>query len=637
MVLRPTVNCNQDCLFCSANETSGNVWTSSDAMLRQIARAARRGVQRVALSGGEPTLDKNLPHYVAAARRLGVPEVELVTNGTLLDRPARVQALAQAGLTHAFVSLHAHDEALSRRITQKRGDFARTVAAIEGLIERGVKTAINHVITSRNYRFLPDFVSFARERFAGRAGISFALVTPQYKALEHLELMPRMRDVRPWLERALERAIAIGQPAWVGSRQGIPPCQLGPHRALSDVLEHPEAARTEDAPQKVKAQVCERCRYRQVCTGVWKPYAARYGLEELVPFEGPPITQAERDEVWARKTEPWGLLSEVPSFLLDPVSAERELASESKLDGDGGGSDPQDYLPIHTRPFRVLLIGTGPRGRAIARTLGEGLALAAVCSPHAVEGDPELGGCPSYRDVHEALEGARPDAVIVAAPAGAHDAILRIAIEHACSSRAPILCTRPFESEAMAELAQARGVPLWVAHETLALPWPRGERLEATLCVTGIGAWGRRAIEACVEDALAIAWRVLGPEGAQPIRASFTGDSRPESLRVELARGELTLRFADDGRLARSAPQGTVQGALRGSVQIDGERIGLETGVHRLGPALRASLDAGAASTFAAAPEAIRIAQAARRATELCGAPFDRKGAPKHVASAGLR
>lgn len=37
LVLRPTVNCNQDCLFCSANETSDNVWTGSDRMLEQIS------------------------------------------------------------------------------------------------------------------------------------------------------------------------------------------------------------------------------------------------------------------------------------------------------------------------------------------------------------------------------------------------------------------------------------------------------------------------------------------------------------------------------------------------------------------------------------------------------------------------
>ena len=45
-MLRPTVNCNQDCTFCSANETSSNVWASREEMLRAIARTARRGIER---------------------------------------------------------------------------------------------------------------------------------------------------------------------------------------------------------------------------------------------------------------------------------------------------------------------------------------------------------------------------------------------------------------------------------------------------------------------------------------------------------------------------------------------------------------------------------------------------------------
>jgi len=28
---------------------------------------------------------------------------------------------------------------------------------------------------------------------------------------------------------------------------------------------------------------CRCCRYRDTCDGVWKTYAALYGLEELVP------------------------------------------------------------------------------------------------------------------------------------------------------------------------------------------------------------------------------------------------------------------------------------------------------------------------------------------------------------------
>jgi len=107
-------------------------------MLQAISRAARRGVQRISFSGGEPTLSRDLVHYVSAASRLGVGKIELVTNGVLLDDPRRVRALRDAGLTEAFVSLHAHDERLSSVMTQKIGDHAKSVKAIHNLNRRGV-------------------------------------------------------------------------------------------------------------------------------------------------------------------------------------------------------------------------------------------------------------------------------------------------------------------------------------------------------------------------------------------------------------------------------------------------------------------------------------------------------------------
>ncbi len=88
LVLRPTVHCNQDCAFCSANESTPNVWADPDAMRRAIARAAQRGVERISFSGGEPTLARELAGYIAVARRSGVRKIELVTNGVLLDREA---------------------------------------------------------------------------------------------------------------------------------------------------------------------------------------------------------------------------------------------------------------------------------------------------------------------------------------------------------------------------------------------------------------------------------------------------------------------------------------------------------------------------------------------------------------------
>jgi MoaA/NifB/PqqE/SkfB family radical SAM enzyme len=280
--------------FCSANESTPNVWAEPRAMMRAIARAAQRGVERVSFSGGEPTLARELPSYVRVARRAGIAKVELVTNGVLLDQPTRVDALVAAGLTHAFVSLHGHDEASASAATRKAGDFARTIAAIGHLVERGVITVVNHVIHAGNAALLERFVDTVWERFGGRVMISFAFVTPQYQALQHPELVPRLSEVAPYLARAAWRAIDLGQPFVIGSRQGVPPCQLGPFVGWSDLIHVAHEAQAEDAPQKVHGPGCTGCRFARYCTGVWRPYAARYGTDELIAPPGPPLGEPER-------------------------------------------------------------------------------------------------------------------------------------------------------------------------------------------------------------------------------------------------------------------------------------------------------------------------------------------------------
>src|SRR6185436_16265655 len=99
-----------------------------------------------------------------------------------------------------------------REATQKIGDFERTVKAIKLLLDAGVITALNHVITARNYPYMKEFVEFARREFGGRVKIAFSFVTPQFKALDNLEVMPRISEVIPYLKRAMYRALEIGQP-----------------------------------------------------------------------------------------------------------------------------------------------------------------------------------------------------------------------------------------------------------------------------------------------------------------------------------------------------------------------------------------------------------------------------------------
>ncbi|MCS6797979.1 MAG: radical SAM protein [Myxococcota bacterium] len=678
LVLRPTVHCNQDCVFCSADSTSENVWTRPERMLRAIARAAGR-VRRISFSGGEPTLDPALPEYVRAARRLGIPEVEIATNAVLLDRPGKARALAEAGLTHAFVSLHAPDETLSRSLTLKRDDFDRTVAGTRALLEAGVTVVINTVVTTRNLRLLADHVAFVHRAFEGRVALSLAWMTPQFRALENITLLPRYRDGMPHVRRALYRALRLGQPVHVGSRQGVPPCQLGEFEAWSDLPFLAHEGLAEDAHQKVRAPDCDRCRWARFCTGVWKAYAARYGLDELRPLPGPPLDEEGLRALHAvARPAPFGVprsFDEVPELLRH---RELELAGEQALlptpradEGRTPSGEPTVFPMVgRCRPNRVLLVGSAGRARRLARAMQavDRLALVAVASPHAPEtaGD-DFGGAPTFRDAIAALDEVRPDAVVVASATHTHAPIATAALERGIPALVEKpLCSGVKEAEALVQLARARRVPLWPAHAGLfaaglervlerarsarSLLWRRTVELASPDLPA---VWAQAALYETLVHPAALVAHVFGPGPIAVRRARWVGDHRPERIEIELEEGarSATVWFERSGRDALHVEAGDASTAIvwrriGTSVWLDdgsGERaLERDRGeIERMLAAFAAHvLDDTSGEVRVEpweGPLAMRLAGAMLDALREAGAPLDRPDAPRHASTPSLR
>ncbi len=667
LVLRPTVNCNQDCTFCSANETSANVWSSHEDMLRAIARGARRKIIRLSFSGGEPTLSKHLVEYVHCASRLGVPEVELVTNAVLLAKKEKVESLAKAGLTNAFVSLHAHDEALSLQSTQKVGDFERTVHGLKNLLDAGIKTALNHVISARNYPYLREYVEFVRREFDGKVKISFAFVTPQFMALDNIEVMPKLSLVMPYLKRAMYRAVEIGQPFIVGSRQGIPFCFLDEFRAWSDGLSLSNSALSEDAPQKQRGEVCDQCRFSQYCTGLWRPYVAKYGLDELRPVAGEQLGDAEVGTLrGGAMPEPWGVprtFDDIPEGL-----RERELETgPPEIESVPATEKLPEFVPHRTRPLRIAMLGSGRQARRLARSAleTEGISIDAVASPHATQADlQDFGGCPAYSDAALALEDMDAEAVIVAAATTAHDELTRIAIDRGV----PVLVEKPLtpsleEAEALRDYARAADARVAMAHnslyapgldEMLAVPLARPS-LSYTLRRTpsssdGMRTWSRAFLYETIYHVLALTGRACGGGIGEVVQTSYRGEGRPEQLRMQLLYGEstadITLEYTgtveedilslresgsrDERTWRRQGPSITI---ADGSSVREVERRGND--VQRMLASFR-DFSLGESAAVASIEESIDIMRTAGRVVEAfsdAGAPFKRATAPKHVAT----
>jgi GTP 3',8-cyclase len=161
-----TDRCNYRCTYCMPAEGNDphahDALLGEDAIVRLVEVFARRGVRRVRLTGGEPTVRKDL---VSITKRLAaLVDVVMTTNGHRLAELAA--PLAEAGLTGVNVSVDSLDAARFREIT-RNGDLARVIAGIDAARAAGLPVKVNTVaLDGFNQDELPALCEFAWERGA---------------------------------------------------------------------------------------------------------------------------------------------------------------------------------------------------------------------------------------------------------------------------------------------------------------------------------------------------------------------------------------------------------------------------------------------------------------------------------------
>jgi GTP 3',8-cyclase len=130
-----TDRCNYRCTYCIPDDETAVAHAPRADVLsfEEIVALARvfvsLGVRRLRLTGGEPTMRRELPTLARKLRAIpGVEELSLSTNGHLLDELAA--PLRAAGVDRLNVSLDSLDAAKFRRITG-RGDLPRVLAGLD--------------------------------------------------------------------------------------------------------------------------------------------------------------------------------------------------------------------------------------------------------------------------------------------------------------------------------------------------------------------------------------------------------------------------------------------------------------------------------------------------------------------------
>ncbi len=158
-----TTRCNLRCSYCSPAERERPGDLLDRAEIRRLVEAfARLGVRRVRLTGGEPTLRRDLLAIAADVRAIpGIEEVALTTNGHLLADLAR--PLRVAGVGRLNVSLDTLHPDRLRRLAGPAATLDRVVRGLEEAAAAGFDSLKTNAVVVRglNEDELGDLARFA--------------------------------------------------------------------------------------------------------------------------------------------------------------------------------------------------------------------------------------------------------------------------------------------------------------------------------------------------------------------------------------------------------------------------------------------------------------------------------------------
>ncbi len=157
-----TERCNFSCSYCSPRPEEACEALGRADIARLVRLFAGLGVERVRLTGGEPTLRRDLLDVVRDVAAIpGIREIALTTNGQLLD--ALAGPLRLAGISRLNVSLDTLRPERLARLSGRAASLPRIVAGLERAAGVGFDSLKLNTVVVRgvNEDELGDVVRFA--------------------------------------------------------------------------------------------------------------------------------------------------------------------------------------------------------------------------------------------------------------------------------------------------------------------------------------------------------------------------------------------------------------------------------------------------------------------------------------------
>lgn len=293
--------CNNRCVFCVSGQRTADREAfpiAGDPVIDRLRDGHSRGIRKVTLLGGEPTIQPDFLRIVRAAVELSYEEIVIFTNGVKTARASFVdEILATNGkftfrLSFQGATRRAHDQT-----TRKLGSFDRLVETMENLRARNQRITVNMCVVRSNFESVATFPKLLLPY--GVEQLHLDMVRPLDAGVrsedEMRAMLPRYSDMVPALEEMV-RGFPAGFDVNIGN---LPYCiapSLAPvihHDGEStltisvddrDALSEPWDKYLVKRRDKVKPESCRECVFDDRCSGIFDTYRRFHGTSELAPI-----------------------------------------------------------------------------------------------------------------------------------------------------------------------------------------------------------------------------------------------------------------------------------------------------------------------------------------------------------------
>lgn len=261
-----TARCNLRCTYCMPEEGIEKVYHEDILRYEEIATiirtAAKLGITKIRLTGGEPLILQNIEEVVRYAKNTpGIREIGMTTNGILLAEKA--ETLKAAGLDRVNISLDTLDADKFREIT-RGGDINKVLKAIAKVLSLDMKPVKINTVLMRGFNDT-------------EVGDLMDLTRDQAIQVRFIELMPLGQGEASFTERFMEGDEILQR------YPELSPVQDQSH--VARVYKFPDAVGSVGFISPLSCKFCENCnRIRLTATGTIKPCLHSAEEVNLKPF-----------------------------------------------------------------------------------------------------------------------------------------------------------------------------------------------------------------------------------------------------------------------------------------------------------------------------------------------------------------